>query len=116
MSLGTKILIHLHMVNMGTSSYKAKTTLTSYINSYSNITPRSLIDFKLSIFTFFFLWLLIYIFLTKKTYWISKVEVKWDANIPVLLDWLYKISALVIIHSLSLADGLEFIDALKIGV
>jgi hypothetical protein len=44
------------------------------------------------------------------------VEVKWDANIPVLLDWLYKISALVIIHSLSLADGLEFIDALKIGV
>jgi hypothetical protein len=44
------------------------------------------------------------------------VEVKWDANIPVLLDWLYKLSALVIIHSLSLADGLEFIDALKIGV
>lgn len=34
----------------------------------------------------------------------------------MLLDWFYKISAVVIIHSLSLVDGLEFIDALKIGV
>jgi hypothetical protein len=34
----------------------------------------------------------------------------------MLLDWFYKISALVIIHSLPLANGLEFIDALKIGV
>ncbi len=104
------------MVNMGTSSYKSKTALTSYINSSSNITPRFLFDFKLSIFTFFFIWLLIYILLTKKTYWISNMEVKWDANIPMFLDWLYKISTLVIIHSLSLVDGLEFIYALKIGV
>jgi hypothetical protein len=44
------------------------------------------------------------------------MEVKWDANIPMFLDWLYKISTLVIIHSLSLVDGLEFIYALKIGV
>jgi len=86
MSLGTKILIQLHMANMGTSSYKSKTTLTFYINSSSNITPRFLFDFKLSIFTFFFIWLLIYILLTKKTYWISKVGVKWGANIPMLLD------------------------------
>jgi hypothetical protein len=53
------------MANMGISSYKSKTILISYINSSFNITPRFLVDFKLSIFTFFF-WLLIYILLTKK--------------------------------------------------
>ncbi len=48
--------------------------------------------------------------------WISKVVEKQDATIAMLLDWICTIFALVINLSLSLANGLESNEALRLDI
>ncbi len=112
--LGNKISIQLHMVSMGTSSYRSKIALTFYLNLSSHITTKILTTFKLLILIFFFCALLIPTLPTKNASWILEVGAKWDAIVAMLLDWFCSIFALVINHSPSPINYLEYIDALGI--
>jgi hypothetical protein len=44
------------------------------------------------------------------------LKAKWDATIAIVLDKLCKIFSLVVTHSPSLLNGLEFRDALRLNV
>jgi hypothetical protein len=61
---------------VGVSSYRSKIDLIFILNLSSMMTPRSLVVFKLLIFTLFNLWLLISTLLARKAFQISKVVEK----------------------------------------
>ncbi len=71
-----KMLTELHIVGLGISSYRSKIDLTFILYSSSMMTPRSLVVFKLLIFTLLNLWLLISTLLTKKAFLILEVVEK----------------------------------------
>lgn len=77
---------------------------------------KLLATFKLLILNLFFYWLLISILPIDKTSRNLEVEVKQHAIIAMFLDWLYNIVTLVIVHSPSLANGLEFMNAKRLGL
>jgi len=99
---------------MGISSYRSTIALTFYLNPSSHITTKFLATFKLLILIFFFCALLIPTLPTKNASRILEVEAKWNAIVAMFLDWFCNIFALVINHSPSPINHLEFIDALGI--
>ncbi len=111
-----KMLTQLHMVRQGISSYRSKIDLILILNLSFMMTPRSLVVFKLLIFTLFNLWLLISTLPTKKVFRISKVVEKQAASVAMLLDWICSIFALIINLSLSLANGLESSETLGLNI
>ncbi len=111
-----KMLTQLHMVRQGISNYRSKIDLILILNLSFMMTPRSLVVFKLLIFTLFNLWLLISTLPTKKVFRISKVVEKQAASVAMLLDWICSIFALIINLSLSLANGLESSETLGLNI
>ncbi len=110
------MLTQLHMVRQGISNYRSKIDLILILNLSFMMTPRSLVVFKLLIFTLFNLWLLISTLPTKKVFRISKVVEKQAASVAMLLDWICSIFALIINLSLSLANGLESSETLGLNI
>jgi hypothetical protein len=106
-----KMLTQLHMARLRISSYRSKIGLIPILDLYFMMTPKSLVVFKLLIFTLFNLWLLISTLPIRKVFRISKVVEK-QATVAMLLDWICSIFALIINLSLSFANGLESSETL----
>ncbi len=110
------MLTRLHTAGLGISSYRSKIDLIPILNSSFMMTPRSLVIFKLLIFILCNFWLLISTLLVRKVFQILEVVEKQVINVAMLLDWICNIFALVINLSLSLIDGLEFSEALRLNI